>query len=342
MERKIIQKHLGKSFAGLLAGGAFFFVLTACGGDGSLLCNDGGTDVPASGELVPVTMEAMVENGSMTRAAKTTTLSNGSIGVFRTAPVSDNFPQLYNVQYTNNGSGWKVADAKKTIWLDSERATLHAYYPYGKVTFDTSEQTKTTLTLKDYNADDDLCYANAPTAVVNNKNPKASFLLKHAYARLRFSIKRNSNYPTDCKITKFVMEPVNKGNNFYTSSKIDISKPVGEGVQLGGEIAAWTPDLTSLAMYTAGIAEDKENTEIDKLFPPQEFAAQSGGTKLTLTIDAELYTVIIPLDVLSALKAGYESTVKLEVQGASLSVIGVQAYPWETSPVSGDNGAVMD
>lgn len=337
MERKIIQKHLGKSFAGLLAGGAFFFVLTACSGDDSLLCNDGGTDVPASGELVPVSMEAMVENGSMTRATKVTTLSKGSIGVFRTAPVSDNFPQLYNVQYTNDGSGWKVADAKKTIWLDSKDATLHAYYPYGKVTFDASEPTQTTLTVKDYTADDDLCYAYAPDAVVNDKNPKASFLLKHAYARLKFSITRNSNYPTACKITKLVMEPVNQGNKFYTTCVIDISKPVGEGVQLGGETAAWTPELTSLAMYTAGIAKDKENTEIDKLFPPQPFATGSGGTKLTLTIDEQLYTVTIPLKVFAALKAGYESTVKLEVQGNGIEVLGVNIHQWVDDSIGNED-----
>lgn len=341
MERKMNQKHPDKSLAGWLAGSALLFLLAACGGDLSLPYGDGRPDVPASGELVPVAMEAMVENGSMTRAA-TTTLSSGSVGVFRTAPVSTWCPAQYDVKYTYSGTDWKAADKDNVILVGGEDATLHAYYPYGTVTFDASKKTQTTLTVKDYTADNDLCYADAPTAVINNKNPKASFVLKHAYARLKFSITRHNSFPTACKITKIVMQPATPGNIFYTTRTMDISKPAGDAAQLGGSIAAdWTLNISSLSISTTGISKGAENTEIDKLFPPQEFTA-SVDTKLTLTIDGREYTVTIPSATLPALKAGYESTIKLEVQGTGISVTGVKANPWETSPVSGDNGAVMD
>lgn len=341
MERKTNQKHPDRTLTGWLAGSALLFLLAACGGDLSLPYGDGRPDVPASGELVPVAMEAMVENGSMTRAA-TTTLSSGSVGVFRTAPVSTWCPAQYDVKYTYSSTDWKPADKDNVILVGGENATLHAYYPYGTVTFDASKKTQTTLTVKDYTADNDLCYADAPTAVINNKNPKASFVLKHAYARLKFSITRHNSFPTDCKITKIVMQPATPGNIFYTTRTMDISKPAGDAAQLGGSIAAdWTLNISSLSISTTGISKGAENTEIDKLFPPQEFTA-SVDTKLTLTIDGREYTVTIPSATLPALKAGYESTIKLEVQGTGISVTGVKAYPWETSPVSGDNGAVMD
>ena len=60
MKRKTNQKYPGRSLTGWLAGGALLFLLTACGGDTSLPYEDGAPDVPASGELVPVVMEAMV------------------------------------------------------------------------------------------------------------------------------------------------------------------------------------------------------------------------------------------------------------------------------------------
>lgn len=327
MKRETNQKYPGRFLAGWLAGGALLFLLAACGGDTSLPYEDGTPDVPAGGELVPMDMEALVENGSMTRAA-TTPLNSGSIGVFRTDPVSVWCPAQYNVLYTNSGSGWQAADTDNKILVGGEDASLHAYYPYNSVIFDATVKTQTTLTVKDYTASNDLCYAAAPTAVINNKNPKASFVLKHAYARLKFSITRNSSYPNDCKITKLVMQPVNAGSDFYTTRTMDISKPSGDASQLGGSIAAnWIPDLSTLAIYTTGIAKGAENTEIDKLFPPQEFSA-GVGIKLTLTIDALGYTVTIPGDVLNALKAGYESIVKLEVQGKAIEVLGVNIRQW--------------
>lgn len=342
MERKTNQKHLDRILTGLLASSALLFLLAACGGDLSLPYGDGRPDAPANGELVPMVIEAMVENGSMTRAATTTTLNSGSVGVFRTAPVSTYCPAQYNVPYTYSDTGWQAADTDNKILVGGEDASLHAYYPYNSVTFDTTVKTQTTLTVTDYTTDNDLCYADAPTAVINNKNPKASFVLKHAYARLKFSITRNSSYPNDCKITKLVMQPVNAGSDFYTTRTMDISKPAGDAAQLGGSIATdWTPDISSLVIYTTGIAKGAENTEIDKLFPPQEFTI-GVGTKLTLTIDGREYTVTIPNATLTGLKAGYESTVKLEVQGTGVSVTGVKANPWETSAVAGDNGATMD
>ena len=79
---------------------------------------------------------------------------------------------------------------------------------------------------------------------------------------------------------------------------------------------------------------------ISKLFPPQDF---EDDTRLILTIDGSEYSVTIPYKVLKALKAGYLSTISLEIKGTGVDVSGVKVYPWDTSVVpGGDNDATLD
>ena len=66
-------------------------------------------------------------------------------------------------------------------------------------------------------------------------------------------------------------------------------------------------------------------------------------TRLILTIDGSEYSVTIPYKVLKALKAGYLSTISLEIKGTGVDVSGVKVYPWDTSVVpGGDNDATLD
>lgn len=341
MKRKTNQKYPVRFLTGWLAGGALLFLLTACGGDTSLTYEDGTPDLPASDELVPVTMEAMVENGSMTRAATTTPLTSGSIGVFRTAPVSDRCPAQYNVSYTNSGSGWQAADTDNKILVGGEDASLHAYYPYNSVTFDATVKTQTTLVVKVYTANNDLCYAAAPTTVINNKNPKASFVLKHAYARLSFKITRDASFPNLCKVSKLVLKP-STGTYFQTKT-IDISR--GEASLADGTTVSqyeWDSAACSWSIKD-GISAGTTNESMDVLLPPQVFT--SDNMTVTLTIDDVDYSVNVPTDSKSSfpeLKAGTRHRIELSVQGSGVNITGMKAYPWETSTVPGDNGAVMD
>ena len=142
-------------------------LLTACGNGGMDPVDTGGEE-----EYVPVRVETVTDNGIGTRAG---TLSNAAIGIFRTAPYSATFPQQYDVECIHDGTAWRLASK---IYVGSTDASLHAYYPYGKVTFG-ANSTVTALTVKDHTADNDFCYADAPLTAVNNRTPVASFLLKH-------------------------------------------------------------------------------------------------------------------------------------------------------------------
>ena len=173
----------------ILANMMMAIVLIACSNGGMDPVDNGGED-----EYVPVRVETVADNGVETRAVA---LSNASIGIFRTAPYTATFPQQYDVQCTHDGTGWSLADK---LYVGGTDASLHVYYPYGKVTFNGDNSTVTALTVKDNTADNDFCYADAPLAAVNNRNPVASFLLKHAYAGVKFSIACHSTYPLKCKL----------------------------------------------------------------------------------------------------------------------------------------------
>lgn len=301
-------------------------------------CSNGRLDLVDTGreeEYVPVRVETVADNSVKTRAV---TLSGVSIGIFRTAPYTATFPQQYNVECIHDGTGWSLASK---IYVGNTDASLHAYYPYGKVAFNGDNSTVTVLTVKDNTTDNDFCYADAPLTVVNNRNPVASFLLKHAYAGLKFSIVRHSTYPLDCRLTKIVMQPVTSGKTFYVERSMDISKSVVDAGQLGGSVASgWTLDTSALAMGTIGIANGSTDTSINKLFPPQDF---EDDTRLILTIDGSEYSVTIPYKTLKALKAGYLFTIYLEIKGTGVDISGVKVYPWDTSVVPGGaNDATLD
>lgn len=314
----------------ILANMMMAIVLIACSNGGMDPVDNGGED-----EYVPVRVETVEDNGVETRAVA---LSNASIGIFRTAPYTATFPQQYDVQCTHDGTGWSLADK---LYVGGTDASLHVYYPYGKVTFNGDNSTVTALTVKDNTADNDFCYADAPLAVVNNRNPVASFLLKHAYAGVKFSIACHSTYPLKCKLTKIVMKPATSGKTFYVERSMDISKSAADAGQLGGSTASgWTLDTSALAMGTVGIAQGSTDVSISKLFPPQDF---EDNTQLILTIDGSEYSVMIPYETLKALKAGYLSTIFLEVKGTGVDISGVKVYPWDTSVVpGGDNDATLD
>ena len=238
----------------------------------------------------------------------------------------------------HDGTAWSLASK---IYVGSTDASLHAYYPYGKVTFG-ANSTVTALTVKDNITSNDFCYADAPLTAVNNRTPVASFLLKLAYAGLKFSIACHSTYPLKkCKLTRIVMQPVTSGKTFYVERSMDISKSAADAGQLGGSTASgWSLDTSALAVGTTGIARGSTDESISKLFPPQDF---EDDTRLILTIDGSEYSVTIPYKVLKALKAGYLSTISLEIKGTGVDVSGVKVYPWDTSVVpGGDNDATLD
>lgn len=289
---------------------------------------------PVTGQ-VPIAVDAGIAAATVSRASAgyEDIPNGGAIGIFRTAPVTTDSPAQYDVKYTYNGTQWSPANSTQQITVGGEDATLCAYYPQGSVSFDATKKTTTTLSVKDYTAADDLCYAAAPVqAVVNNANRKVSFKMVRAYSRLQFHITRHATkeYLGDCKVSSIKLEPETAGGDFFTERTIDISLPESDDRQLGGTKAGnWTLDTRALAMFTTGLKTGDENADksIDQLFPPQAFSGGS-GVKLTLTIDDIPLQVTIPNGKLSGFTAGTINVIKVEVQGVSIKLTGVEKEAW--------------
>lgn len=157
-------------------------MLTSCD------CEEGSVpNEPAS--LLVKEVRAGSETGSATRAAATPELTSGSIGVFRAKDTgaSPVYPtECNNYEYAYN-SGWKPANASKTIYLTGKDINVCAYYPYNS---DAAYADKTALPLTTawYKSDDtpskDLCYATDQTVNATAAKRSVSFTMKHAMALL--------------------------------------------------------------------------------------------------------------------------------------------------------------
>lgn len=327
--KKQYYKYGNASF--LFALGAMFLLCS---------CGQADNDVEQEPEMVPISIQAGVQGETLTRAYDYEVLTAGNIGVFRLA--ENDYTLQENVKYSKTtATDWQPAVSTNVIYVGAKVAKLCAYSPFGSVTFDDSGNKRiATLAATHYQASKDMSYATTGGDGIWKKTPKANFQMIHAYARLSFEVTRDASYPSACKVSKLVLKPAT--GTYFQTETIDIS--VGEGSLANGTTTPqyeWSSASCSWSIKD-GISVGTPNESMDVLLPPQAFVADK--MTVTLTIDGVDYSADVPTDsqAFAELKAGIRHKIGLTVKGASLSVTGVKAYPWEASPVSGDNGAVMD
>lgn len=291
-------------------------------------CEEGGVpNEPAS--LLVKEVRAGSETGSATRAATTTTLTSGSIGVFRAKDTgaSPVYPtECNNYEYAYN-SGWKPADATKTIYLTGKDINVCAYYPYNS---DAAYADKTALPLTStwYKSDDtpskDLCYATDQSVNATAAKRSVSFTMKHAMALLELV--------------------------FYFDA--------GSGVLNINEIKVSNPALVGLAKFDIATGTQKENvisgslTSESKYLPSEDATTtvsallvpfDMGGSGLKLEIarffvipgnstTTHTSSVTIPATLFGGkLEAGKRYRVKIAANG--MVVTEVRALEWTANDI---------
>lgn len=263
--------------------------------------NDMNTGRPADA-WVPVEITgAGITAGVETRA---TTITGGSIGVFRTG---SGYTEQYE-KYTYDG-GWKPSASANAIIVGGGDATVCAYYPYD----DAATRTGTGFTLEagGWSEQKDLCYATTGAATVSNKHPQVSFAMKRAYARIKLSITRTSNYEGDCNVRDV---NIKDNNGFVTSCVLDISNSISSGdVNTGG---GWTNSLD-----LGNVGNGTANTAYDVLIPPQPI---NGGLTITLPIDGMNRSVTVPAGQFTdgKLAAGKQYTISLIIANVTVTLNG--------------------
>lgn len=274
------------------------------------------------GESVPLGIEELrLEGTTDTRAGGIPVTAEGAtIAVFLTN--TGGYTPMYNKTYTYSGGSWSSTDP---ICVDKRMGKVVGVYdPNGLVSFGAnSTVTANNLQAQVYDETKLWYYDNTNGTDVNNTTP-AAFSMTCAYSRLSFSISRNANYPSACKISQIVIKP--SSGNFYTNARVDIT----DGSLTGTAVANYTINTSAMSMNTTGLIVGSPDTSIDQLFPAQTLTSGAGLT-FTLTTDGKDYTVTVPAATFNKIQAGVHYTVQLEMTGIGIVVNSVTTADWVTS-----------
>jgi hypothetical protein len=279
----------------------FSVLFVACDPSGSL--SDEGEGIPLK-----------VASASLAGVTTRSTFSDG-VGIYRLSSETYN-GTVSNVKYTNVSGSWLAESTP--IYLTKSMASFCAYCPYSSAA--DYEDGVVALTSQLYTDAADLCYQTGVTA--NSETP-ASFLLKHAYARMTFSITRDASYPSAgaCAISE--IQIANSGIKTQTTLNLATGS---YGTGTVGSVA-FDPGITGIATGATAAAS--------ALMVPVE-EAMSGEVVLTFTIDGR--SVSTALDVsthgLTQLNPYTNYAVSLTVKGKELAINSVTMANWEEVTVT--------
>lgn len=235
----------------------------------------------------------LVATGPITKSSTYTTLSEGSsIGVFLAA---NNNYTAQKVRYDYSSGKW-VANPTD-IYLNSNTATVCAYYPYDYIT--TTNPASVTLTSQLYDGSKDLCYAKSVTAP-SNKAPGINFTMSHAYSQITFTLTRGA-YSGPGAVSQ--IQIANPG--ILSTNTLDITN---------GVYGSGTKGTVSFNPGISGIAPDASvNTSV--LMVPVT-TRMSDNLTFTYKVDDTDMTATLPLNsnTLQTLDAGKNYNVYINLK----------------------------
>lgn len=256
-----------------------------------------------------------------TRAGGGTVINTegAKLHLFRTAG-TDGYDPMYDVACTYSGGKWT---SEHPIYMDSRTAAVYACYdPHGVVSFGAnSTTTSSTVSFVDY-ADNDMWYFDNTHTAVNCTNAEPDFTLQCAYSRLAFSIARDADYPTACKVSNLRLQPTS--GTFTNAAKVDLVTGKLTG---GTTLAAYDKDTKSLPMYTAGIPSGTPDTSVELSIPVQDLPA-SAQLKITLTVNEVDYSATLTTAQLAKFEGSVRYTVYLSIKPKGLAVESVTLKDW--------------
>lgn len=302
-----------EKYSRFLWGAALLYTVFACSQQEDIKMDGskGGPEV----EWVPIGVEAGIDVGAQTRVA---TISNGTIGVYRTFPINGS-PAQYNVKYTNTGDGWVAENTNNKILVGSEPATLYAYYdPAGTAVAATNSTIVTipqTAVVFNAAAPKAFFYATAPVSTVDNKNRVASFSMKPAQCMLTLNITRHAEYVNgNCCISKVEMKTADN-TNFNATTQVDISKAMNAQATTAA-VSSFVYNVTASDAVYSGM--NASATKSISILLPQH--TTSVKRKLFLTIDGTVRSVEIASTGLYY--GGMNYSVNLTIKDAAIIVNG--------------------
>lgn len=209
-----------------------------------------------------------------------------------------------NIRFTAEGNGnsqsW-IPD--QDIMLSASKANLYAYYPYSDEVTDISRipVRATSDNQTDY------MYAD-PVSGINNHNPEATVLLRHALAAVRISLSRGT-YTGKGVITGVSI----KGNNMATSGVLD--GKTGNLSSLSGTGSAISPSISPVTLSNDAV-------EFDILAIP---TGRQGSIDIDITMDGEVFSTETEALTLSQ---GSVAVIDVSINNSSVTVVPVKVREW--------------
>jgi hypothetical protein len=245
----------------ILAGG----LLTGCTHD---------QDNVTSDVVSPLHISSVLTSGIDTRS--TTTLSSGTLGVFRLADTSSDLTALNNYLYTGTSGSWVATSGDVTT---TPTTKVCAYSPYKETCNDATQLPLTSwIGLSSDTPSHELLYslptvASSASGGVNN----TSFTLNRAYTKLQFTLSGNSALTGAGKVTSFSI--YNK--NLPAGSTVNItSSSVSYGEITNQPTSRMTATMAAPNLLLSS------SPVIDVLLPPCTLSDASTTTlDVTITVD---------------------------------------------------------
>ena len=275
-----------------------------------------------------------VETSGLTRAATTSELKIGTLGLFLRGAAGTGYTDKNNLSYAYNAakSEWQPTDAANTLYLGAKDASVCAYYPHNADAAYT-DPTAIPLTSQVYTADaGNLSYATDRTMNGSGTNYKTSFTLKRAYAKLGFTFTRD-NYPSTGALTQITLA------NCHTKNTVNIRTGTNGTANTVADLVN-TVSLTIPADKSPVSTADGESGKNTMLVVPgtiPDYAGETGkGAEVILTVDGKQVRVLIPKNILGAWEAGKSYNIKIRLIGTSVTLETVEVKAWETTDITDD------
>lgn len=240
-------------------------------------------DVPVEG-TVPVVISAIRIDSDVSTRASDIPLTEGTLGLFRTGGPSY---MAASFRYTGTGGIW---DSDHPLTVGLAEAFVCAWFPYDYFVPDVpADLARFPLQVQEYAPAADLVFL-VTTGGLDSSHPSLPIRLKHAYALLSFTLRRDITYKGAGSVTSITL----KNDGLVRSGTTDIR----DGSFANPERVERLP-LNLTATVAAG-----DTATLHILVPPQTFS----DTQLILEADGKTLTGTIPGISIGELHSGMSRT----------------------------------
>lgn len=271
--------------------------------------------------LVKASISSNDQEGVKTRSA-VATFSTSVIGLFVDDVAGDYAPTKNSIATVSSGAN--TATTSPLIYINAA-ATVYAYYPAvaDELSNPTSASTKaiTVVSSDNFSAAAQTDYMWATPVAVQKSARTAALTFNHALSKVVFSIALGSGYAGAGSLTSVSLTAANAAYKFKTGT--------GTMAISDGAIAALTN--TNTLTYTGTQALSTTASTVSALVAPTTLALDALATSevtLSMTIDGQTYTKLLPVNLVFAWAPAYSYTYNITVNSGTLIVGAVSITDW--------------